>query len=137
MASPRPEVPMRTRFDLVTIDAADAPVLVAFWSAALELTASESEDDGRWTVLSDTALVRRIGIQRITGLLARSDAWAGVSKARLHLDLACDPAEFIGEVDRLIGLGASRARDDRNESYGSIANLRDPEGNLFDLCAYL
>jgi hypothetical protein len=128
---------MKTRFDLVTIDAADAALLVAFWSAVLELNPTESEDEGRWTVLSDTAQVRRIGIQRIAGLRARNGEWAGEDKARLHLDLACDPAEFIGEVDRLIGLGASRARDDRNESYGSIATLRDPEGNLFDLCAYL
>jgi predicted enzyme related to lactoylglutathione lyase len=125
-----------TRFDLITIDAVDPSTLVSFWSAALRLVISETEDDGRWTVLSDAHGQRRIGIQRIAGLdLAHPDI-TGPSKARLHLDLACDPSEFPKEVGRLVEIGATRLRPDRVESYGSIATLADPEGNIFDLCAY-
>lgn len=80
--------------------------------------------------------VRRIGIQRIPDLALRSAVWAGDSKARLHLDLRCDLAEFDNEVERLIALGATELRPRRVETYGSISTLTDPEGNVFDLCAY-
>ena len=33
--------------------------------------------------------------------------------------------------------GASECHPTRIEPYGSIANLADPDGNLFDLCAYV
>jgi predicted enzyme related to lactoylglutathione lyase len=55
----------------------------------------------------------------------------------MHLDLACHPDEFEAEVARLLALGASECRPTRTEPYGSIANLADPDGNLFDLCAYV
>jgi predicted enzyme related to lactoylglutathione lyase len=125
-----------TRFDLITIDAVDPSTLVAFWSAALRLVISETEDNGRWTVLSDSHGQRRIGIQRIAGLGLAQPEITGPSKARLHLDLACDPSEFPTEVARLVEIGATRLRPDRVERYGSIATLADPEGNIFDLCAY-
>jgi predicted enzyme related to lactoylglutathione lyase len=114
------------RFDLVTIDVADPARMAAFWSAALDLVETEREDVDRWIVLSALDGVRRIGLQR-------GEPRAGT----VHLDLACEPAEFAAEVDRLIALGATRTRPDRTEPYGSIANLADPEGNLFDLCAYI
>jgi predicted enzyme related to lactoylglutathione lyase len=127
---------MPTRFDLVTIDAVDAARLVTFWSVVLQFDIVESEDDGRWTVLGRGA-ERRLGVQRISDLgSAVAPTWAGPTKPRLHLDLACDPSEFAAEVERLITLGATRLRADRIESYGSIATLADPEGNVFDLCAY-
>jgi predicted enzyme related to lactoylglutathione lyase len=128
---------MSARFDLVTIDAADAARLVTFWSRALGLAPSESEDDGRWTVLSDAAGTRRIGVQRIVGLAPSAAIWEGSQKQRTHMDLQCETMEFDNEVHRLIKLGAARIRPDRIEAYGSIATLADPEGNVFDLCAYL
>ncbi len=39
-------------------------------------------------------------------------------------------------IARLIELGALPAATVRTEPYGRIANLADPDGNLFDLCAY-
>jgi predicted enzyme related to lactoylglutathione lyase len=54
----------------------------------------------------------------------------------MHLDLVCEPADFDSEVERLVGLGARLAAPPRREAYGSIANLADPDGNPFDLCAY-
>ena len=97
-----------------------------FWSAALALVESEREDGDRWIVLSDAAGVRRIGIQR------------GPQRGgTVHLDLACEPGEFAVECARLLQLGARLASPVRVESYGSIANLIDPDGSLLDLCAYV
>lgn len=125
-----------SRFDLVTIDAAEAMVVVAFWAKALGLDVLQSEDDGRWTVLGSDGH-RVLGVQRIDGLLPAPTSWSGSDKARIHLDLACEVADFDSEVARLLLLGARRLRDDRRESYGMIATLADPEGNIFDLCAYV
>ena len=112
-------------FDLITLDSERPDDLAAFWCAAMDLVEVEREDGDRWQVLASAEGTRRIGIQR-----GRHRAGS------VHLDLACLPDEFVAEVDRLIGLGARRTRADRVESYGSIANLADPEGNLFDVCAY-
>jgi Glyoxalase-like domain len=125
-----------THFDLVTIDAVNSEALSTFWSAALGLHITETEDDGRWVVLGSDTQHRVIGIQRITGLVALDGTWDGPTKPRIHLDLACTSDAFVGEVERLLGLGAARVRPDRVESYGSIATLKDTEGNVFDLCAY-
>ncbi len=128
---------MATRFDLVTLDACDTEELARFWSAALSLREVEREDDGRWIVLGDASSDRRrLGLQRITGLNLEPAVFEGDRKARLHLDLACEPDEFDGEMVRLVGLGAQPLRSARREAYGSIATMADPEGNLFDLCAY-
>ena len=112
-------------FDLVTIDAVRPDSLAAFWCAAMSLVEVEREDGDRWQVLASADGTRRIGIQ------------CGAHRpGSVHLDLACSRHEFAAEVDRLIDLGARRTRADRVEPYGSIANLVDPEGNLFDVCAY-
>jgi predicted enzyme related to lactoylglutathione lyase len=114
-----------SRFDLVTIDAPDTEAAALFWIAAADLVEVEREDVDRWIVLADAEGRRRLGIQR------------GVARpGSLHLDLACDTGEFDAELDRLTALGASLLRTPRREPYGSIANLCDPDGNPFDLCAY-
>jgi predicted enzyme related to lactoylglutathione lyase len=116
---------MRSSFDLVTFDAPSPRQAAMFWMAVLGLHESECEDDGRWIVLSDAAGMRRVGLQR-------GQARAG----SVHLDLVCDVGEFESEVARLCALGARLVSDARIEPYGSIANLADPDGNPFDLCAY-
>jgi len=113
------------RFDLVTFDSPATDALAAFWSAALDLHEVEREDGDRWIVLADAAGRRRIGLQ----LGARC---AG----SVHLDLSCAIAEFEIELARIVALGAVQIGDARREPYGSIANLVDPDGNPFDLCAY-
>lgn len=115
-----------TVFDLVTIDSPDTGRMVLFWSAVLGLVELEREDDDRWVVLGTTDGLRKIGVQR------------GAHKpGGIHLDLACEPLQFSSELDRLIALGARLASPVRSESYGQIANLVDPDGNVFDLCAYV
>jgi predicted enzyme related to lactoylglutathione lyase len=116
-----------TRFDLVTVDTLDPNALAMFWSRALGLVEVEREDVDRWIVLGSPDGVRRLGLQRCE----RSGP-----VGRWHLDLACDPTEFETELARLVGLGARQLRAPRHEAYGSIANLSDPDGNPFDLCAY-
>lgn len=86
---------------------------------------TEREDGDRWIVLSTSDGVRRLGIQR--GATAPGSA---------HLDLACRGVEFDAELQRLNDLGARLESPPRHEPYGSIANLSDPDGNPFDLCAY-
>ena len=116
---------MAARFDLVTIDSPHPGVLAVFWAAALGLEETEREDGDRWIVLSDSDGVRRIGIQR------------GASRVGgIHLDIRCTPAEFELEASRLVALGAVAMTPPRREPYGMIANLADPDGNAFDLCAY-
>jgi predicted enzyme related to lactoylglutathione lyase len=116
---------MPTRFDLVTIDSPYPDLLARFWAAALGLRETEREDGDRWIVLSAPDGVRRIGIQR-----------GATSGGSIHLDLRCTPAEFESESARLVGLGAVAVCSPRREPYGLIANLSDPDGNAFDLCAY-
>jgi predicted enzyme related to lactoylglutathione lyase len=113
------------RFDLVTFDSARPDRLATFWSVALGLHEVEREDGDRWIVLADANGVRRVGIQR-----------GATVPGSMHLDLACEPASFATEVERLVAAGATAVAPVRVEPYGSIANLADPDGNAFDLCAY-
>ena len=113
-----------SRFDLVTLDG-DTAVLGRFWAAALGLVELQREDVDRWIVLGDADGTRRIGLQH-----GRPVAGS------IHLDIRCEVGAFAAEVQRLLALGAVLDRDVRHEPYGSIANLSDPQGNRFDLCAY-
>ena len=116
---------MTAAFDLVTVDAPRPGELARFWSAALDLVETEREDGDRWVVLSARDGTRRIGIQR-----------GEVRPGSIHLDVACAPAEFDVELERLVALGARLLAPVRREPYGAIVNLADPVGNPFDLCAY-
>jgi predicted enzyme related to lactoylglutathione lyase len=54
----------------------------------------------------------------------------------VHLDLVCARDEFEAEHERLLRCGAVQLAAARPMAYGAIANLADPDGNPFDLCAY-
>ncbi len=116
---------MPASFDLVTFDSPTPDDLAAFWTSVLDMVESEREDGDRWIVLSTSDGTRRIGIQRGRSVVGST-----------HLDLACRPDEFDDELARLAACGAVVRSPPRHEPYGSIANLADPDGNLFDLCAY-
>lgn len=114
-----------TSFDLVTIDTPRTEALAAFYGAVLGLAESEREDGDRWIVMSDDHGVRRIGFQR-------GDHRVGA----VHLDFVCPLDDFDAERSRILALGGTETRPQRSEPYGRIANFADPDGNLFDLCAY-
>lgn len=116
---------MSSRFDLVTIDSPQTERLAAFWAAVLGLHESEREDGDRWIVLSSSDGLRRLGFQR-----------GEHRPGGTHLDIACELADFDAEHTRLLALGARELHAPRHEPYGSIVNLADPDGNVFDLCAY-
>ncbi|MEI8240256.1 MAG: VOC family protein [Actinomycetota bacterium] len=116
---------MSSAFDLCTFDTPSPDSAASFWCAALGLHVTEREDDGRWIVLSDELRVRRIALQR-----------GAVRGGSVHLDVVCTIDEFQAEVARLVLLGAQLRCPTRTEEYGRIANLADPDGNPFDLCAY-
>lgn len=116
---------MTPRVDLVTLDSPDPDAVARFWCAALELVVSQREDDGRWLVLSDSDGIRRLGLQRGAAVVGS-----------IHLDLVCEADEFDGSLQRLVEEGAVALAAPRTEPYGRIVNLADPDGNLFDLCAY-
>jgi len=117
---------MGVEFDLVTIDTPDTSRLATFWNAALRLHEVEREDGERWVVLADADGTRRIGLQR-----------GPHRSSSIHLDLVCASVEFDTEVSRLELLGARLLAPARREPYGSIANMCDPDGNPFDICAYV
>lgn len=117
---------MPSSFDLVTLDTPSPRYSAAFWCRALALTVSLDEDDGRWVVLSDGDGARRVGLQR-----------GVVRSGSVHLDLTCPIDEFDHELARLQQLGARLVSPARTEPYGRIANLTDPDGIPFDLCAYV
>jgi predicted enzyme related to lactoylglutathione lyase len=116
---------MPARFDLVTIDVEHPDVAASFWTQALGLVEAEREDGDRWIALSTPDGNRRIGLQK-----------GAHRPGGTHLDLVCDLDEFDDEHRRLVTLGAVTLCPPRHEHYGAIVNLADPEGNVFDLCAY-
>jgi predicted enzyme related to lactoylglutathione lyase len=116
---------MTATFDLVTLDSPSPHAASLFWCAALVLHETEREDGDRWIVLSDLSGTRRIGLQR-----------GSAQPGTVHLDLVCAAEQFAGELRRLLALGASEVVPPREMPYGRIANLADPDGNPFDLCAY-
>jgi hypothetical protein len=57
-----------------------------------------------------------------------------VAKNRMHLDVHA--ADVAAEVDRLLGLGASRIDDVAiTEAGTSWVRMQDPDGNEFCVCA--
>ena len=116
---------MVASFDLVTLDVPSPDRSAQFWCAALALHVTGREDDGRWVMLSSVDGTRRLGLQH-------GEARPG----GVHLDLACELDEFGSEVARLMALGCTLSVPVRDEPYGRIANLVDPDGYAVDLCAY-
>jgi hypothetical protein len=99
----------------------DLPRQVAFWSAALDYVPREGDDD-------DFALLRP---HDGNGPDVSLDRWHADLQVppRIHLDLYTE--DQAGEVERLIGLGATRVQWDRRPPDADYIILADPEGNRF------
>jgi hypothetical protein len=115
-----------TRLVHLVVDAADPPGLARFWSAALgwEVRAEEPGEVVAWP-----------HGYHYPDPVALPLVFAGVpgpkaAKNRVHLDLASESvAHQAAEVDRLLGLGATRADIGQGEVPWVV--LADPEGSEF------
>jgi hypothetical protein len=117
----------------VTFDCADPAALATFWAGLVGYPPPEhgtNEDGGRWSRIADSTGARpRLFFQQVPE--------PKVVKNRVHLDVAA-PAEGPGdrrqqidaEVNRVVGLGASRLRSVTDE-VGYFVVMQDPEGNEF------
>ena len=114
-----------SRLDIVTLNTPRTDEISKFWADLLGLQEIEREDGDRWILLGDANGGRTIGFQR-------GDHVDG----SMHIDLSCSTDDFPKERERILRLSAVETRPMRSEPYGLIANFADPDGNLFDLCAY-
>ena len=115
-----------SRLDIVTLNTPRTNELSKFWADLLGLQEIEREDGDRWILLGSSNGGRTIGFQR-------GEHVAG----SMHVDLSCSTGDFPAERERILRLGAIETRPMRSEPYGLIANFADPDGNLFDVCAYI
>jgi len=111
---------MSSTLTYLTIDCAHAADLGSFWAAVLD----QPLDEGA------TAEVAVVGGTPRWMFLQVPEAKA--VKNRVHPDLSA--ADLAEEVERLVGLGATRLADHTEEG-ASWVTLADPEGNEFDVVA--
>ena len=105
------------RIGTIVINAADPRAAAEFWATALGYAHREGSDEG-WAMIKP-----RDGIGPNLAF-DRGD--------RTHLDLyAANAEEQRAEVERLIGLGATRVEDWPYPEGADFVVLADPAGNLF------
>ncbi len=106
------------RIGSIVIDVDDFARMMAFWQAVLRYVPGRPPDpEDPFVILKDP---------EGKGPNVSIDAMPP-ERGRLHLDLYTDDQE--GEVERLLGLGATRYRS--REPGEDFVVLADPEGNLF------
>jgi catechol 2,3-dioxygenase-like lactoylglutathione lyase family enzyme len=108
------------RVGSVVIDCNDFERMFAFWREALGYVPRD-EPEPDWVVLRDPS---GAGVNVSLQLVPEPR----IGKNRLHLDLYT--SEWNAEVDRLLGLGATRHPRTPEPDEDFIV-LADPEGNLF------
>jgi catechol 2,3-dioxygenase-like lactoylglutathione lyase family enzyme len=113
---------MVSRVIAVAVDCRDAEALAAFWCAALGV-----EVDGRWRDAHGVEYVQ-IGTGEGPLLVFQPVPEAKSGKNRLHLDITPATGTQESEVERLVGLGATRLADEPELPWVVLA---DPEGNEF------
>jgi predicted enzyme related to lactoylglutathione lyase len=111
----------------VTFDCHDPHVVSTFWSAATGYSLEEVKAPGNnyWVATAPD--------DRWPRLVFVSVPESKVVKNRVHLDLIPVDRDQEGELDRLLGLGATIVDDRRKLSPGGWVVLADPEGNEFCL----
>jgi hypothetical protein len=115
---------MTSRIAQLTIDVHDIDVQARFWSGALDMTVDLGDDGAAklYPPEGAPAPVPTIWLQPVKETKQE--------KVRVHLDLRPEDGDVEREVDRLLGLGASRA-DVGQTGEERFTVLADPEGNEF------
>lgn len=111
----------KIRIGSIVIDCTDFPKMFAFWQEALHYIPREPPSEG-WVVLKDPE-------GRGPNVSLGKTPEGPLNDYRIHLDLYTP--DWKGEVERLIGLGATLkepAKPGRD-----FVTLADPDGNLFDV----
>ena len=114
------------RLGTIVLGADDVDRAVSFWSAVLRYQPVRFPDaDNEFTILvPPTGEGTRLALQR-------SDT-GPEAHPRVHLDLVVDDAaEQDAEIERLLGLGATRVPWDSYPVDPDFVVLADPEGNRF------
>jgi catechol 2,3-dioxygenase-like lactoylglutathione lyase family enzyme len=98
--------------------------MLVFWQAALGYEPREPPEEDGWVVLSDLeGRGHNLSLERVPEPLEPLG-----DTSRVHLDLYTTDQE--GEVERLVGIGASRyPREYRPDD--DFVVLEDPDGNRF------
>jgi len=109
---------MPSKWYSIVIDSEDPAALADFWSKVLGYPVVFSEDD---------EVVLAKDEKTWPGLVFVSVPEGKGGKNRLHIDL--NPDDQQAEVDRLIGLGATRVDIGQGDVRWVV--LADPEGNEF------
>jgi hypothetical protein len=118
---------MACRFSELVVDSRDPEALAAFWSAVLDYGVIGREDDGAVEIGPPEGFGGRAPT-----LLFAPVAEPTPGKVRLHIDLNPTDRDQGDELERLLGLGATRA-DVGQRGDESWHVLADPEGNEFCL----
>jgi hypothetical protein len=118
---------MACRFSELVVDSRDPEALAAFWAAVLDYRVLGREEDG----------AVEIGPEAGFGGPAPTLVFGPVAdptpgKLRLHIDVNATDREQDEELERLLGLGATRADVGQSGDEGWYV-LADPEGNEFCL----
>jgi predicted enzyme related to lactoylglutathione lyase len=113
---------MVSRVMAVAVDCQDAEGLAAFWCAALG-----AEMDQRWRDAHGVEYVQ-ISTEEGPVLVFQPVPECKSGKNRLHLDIAPATGSQEAEVERLVGVGATRLSDEPELPWVVLA---DPEGNEF------
>jgi hypothetical protein len=115
---------MTLRFYSVLFDCVDSRALAHWWAEALDWEVT-LEEDGAFDVAAGQDADGK-DLEPILTFLPVPEAKTG--KNRIHIDLR--PTDQDAEVDRLIGLGATRVDIGQGDDVSWVV-LADPEGNEF------
>ena len=113
------------RLGSIVLGADDVDRAVAFWGAAFgyEVIRFPDSDDDFTILVPPDRVGTRIAVHR--------SAAPTQERPRVHLDLVVDShAEQLSEIDRLVGLGATRVPWDYPSDPDFVV-LADTEGNRF------
>ena len=113
------------RLGSVVVGAEDVARAVGFWSEVFgyEVVTSPGSDDDFTILVPPDRVGTRIAVHR--------SVTPAQERPRIHVDLVTDSAdEQASEVDRLVGLGATRVAWDYPDDPDFVV-LADTEGNRF------